>query len=145
MAIRRSGHWVGQLRVDVPDMRSLESAVRNDFDEMVQAIVTGEQLSFVIRGFEINMTGAVGNAANGLAVIVSDSAVLHTTSLTSGTIIKVPNGTPVEILSSTVNSEVIGNFSPNSTNYVSIDFSRAPDSNTQAPRAIRHPTNQTQT
>jgi hypothetical protein len=145
MAIRRSGHWVSQLRVDVPDMRALESAVRNDFDEMVQAVITGEQLSYVLRGFEINMTGAIGNAANGLAVIVSDSAVLHTTSMVSGSIFKVPAGTPVEILSSTVNTKVTGNFSPNSTNYVSIDFSRTPDASTQAPRAIWDPTNKIET
>jgi len=145
MAIRRALHVISQMRVDVSDIRAIESAVRNDFDEMIQAFVTGNQQSFVIRGFELNMTGAVGNAANGLAVVVSDSAILHTTSLTSGTIFKVSPGTPVEILSSTVNNKVIGNFSPNSTNYISVDFARAPDASTQAPRAIWDPTNKLET
>ena len=145
MAIRRSGHWFSQLRVDVPDMRSIESSIRSDFDEAVQSIVTGENLGFIIRGFELNMTGAVGNSANGLSVIVSDSAVLHTTSLVSGTIFKVAAGSPVEILSSTVNTKVLGNFSPNSTNYVSLDFKRAADATTQAPRAVWDPTNKLET
>jgi hypothetical protein len=145
MAIRRSGHWVSQLRVDVSDMRSIESAVRSDFDEAVEALVTGENLGYVIRGFELNMVGAVGNSANGLSVIVSDSAILHTTSLVSGTIFKVAAGTPVEILSSTINNKVIGSFAPSSTNYVSIDFNRAADASTQAPRAIWDPTNKIET
>lgn len=145
MAIRRSGNWVSQLRVDVPDMRSLESSIRNDFDELIEAVVTGENLGFVVRGFEISMSGAIGNSANGLAVVVSDSAVLHTTSLTAGTVFKVPAGTPVEILSSTVNTKVIGNFSPNSTNYISIDFARSADPSTSAPRALWDPTNKIET
>jgi hypothetical protein len=145
MAIRRSVAWISQLRVDVPDMRSMESAVRSDFDEMIESLVTGENLGYVVRGFEINMVGANGNSANGLSVVVADSAILHTTSLVSGTIFKVAAGTPVEILSSTVNTKVSGSFAPSSTNYVSIDFSRAADASTQAPRAIWDPTNKIET
>jgi hypothetical protein len=145
MAIKRTVSYPSQVRLDIPDMKSIESAVRNDFDEMVQSIFTGEAQSLIVRGFEINMVGAVGNTASGLSVIVSDSAVLHTTSTTSGTLYRVASGTPLEVLNSTTNTKVSGSFTPNSVNYVALDFSRAPDPTTAAPRALWDPTNKIET
>ena len=141
MAVRRRKNIVGQLRIDAPTLREFESAVSNDFDELVSAFITGENQTFVLRGFEISMAGAIGGAANGLAVIVSNSAILHGTSATSGTFFVVPTGTPVEVLNPTSNQSVQGSFAPGTDNYVSIDFEREVDNATSAPVALWDPTN----
>jgi len=141
MAVKRSGNWASQIRADVPDMRAIESSVRNDFDELLAALVLGDQNSLVIRGFEINMPGSIGNSANSLTMAVADSAFMHGNSVTSGTFFVVRPGQASEILNSTVNPRVVGSFSPNSNNYVSLDISRAVDDTTSAPRAVWDPVN----
>jgi hypothetical protein len=142
MANHRSGNWASQVRVDVPDVRALESAVRNDYDELLAALVLGDQNSLVIRGFEINMPGSIGNSANSLTMAVADSAFLHGASTTSGTFFVVRPGASAEVLNSTVNTNVVGSFAPNSNNYVALDLSRAVDDSTAAPRAVWDPVNQ---
>ena len=69
MAVQRRVNWISQQRVDVPDVRSIESAASNDFDQLIQAFVTGVSQGYVLRGFEISMTGAIGGAASGLNMI----------------------------------------------------------------------------
>ena len=59
MSVQRRVNWISQQRVDVPDMRSIESAVSNDFDQVIQAMVTGTSQGYIMRGFEINMVGAM--------------------------------------------------------------------------------------
>ena len=127
MAIKRRQNWLGQQRVDAPHLKSIESAVSNDFDELLSGLVTGEGKSYVVRGFKINMPGSIGSSANGLQMIVEDSAFLHGGSNESGTFYTIPTGTPTEILSSTTNDKVEGSFTPNTDNYVGIEFIREVD------------------
>lgn len=143
MAIKRSGNFVAQLRIDTTHMRSIESAARNDFDELLRALVTGQgaDQSYVIRGLTLNHVGAIGNSAKSLTVIVSDSAILHGASNTSGTFYITEPASPVEILDPIVNPNVTGAFAPNTLNYVSIDFVRQADTATAAPQAFWDPTN----
>jgi hypothetical protein len=127
MAVRRKQNFLNQQRLNVPDIKALESAASNDFDELLKGLVTGQNKSYFINGFEINMTGAIGSSATGLQVLVADSAVLHGTSSESGTFYTVPVGTPNEILNSNTNSRVTGSFVPGALNYVGLEYERVID------------------
>lgn len=141
MAVRRSQNWLNQQRVDVPYLRSIESAVRNDFDELLSAFAIGESQSYIIRGFAINMIGAIGSSANGLQMIVDDAALFHGTSNEAGTFFQVPAGTTNEIISSTTNPKVEGAFTPNTLNYIGIEFTRQIDEATSSQVFLWNPTN----
>ena len=130
MAVKRKQNWQGQQRVDTPHLKSIESAVSHDFDQLISGLVIGEDKSYVVRGLKINMPGSIGSSANGLQLLVEDSAFLHGASDESGTFYTIPTGTPAEILSSTTNERVQGSFTPNTDNYVGIEFVRAVDDTT---------------
>jgi hypothetical protein len=121
-------------------MRSLESAASSDFDELLKGFVTGSS-SHVLRGFEINMTGAIGGAATGLQMLVADGCVFHSSSNESGTFYLVPSGTSPEIMNSTINTKVSGAFTPNAVNYVGIEYERIVDDDTSDQVYIWDPTN----
>jgi len=144
MAVRRSQNWLNQQRVDVPNLRSIESAVRTDFDEMIGAFAIGEGKSYIIRGFDINMVGAVGSSANSLQMIVDGASLFHGASDLAGTFFQVPEGTVNEVLSSTTNTRVEGAFTPNALNYVGIEFTREVDNNTSSQIFLWNPTNRTE-
>lgn len=142
MAVKRSLNIVNQQRIDVPHLRALESAVRNDFDELLDAFVLGEDQSYILRGFEINMVGAVGASANGLQLVVEDSSIFHGKSSYSGTFLSVPSGTDNEILNSTVNEKVDGSFTPSALNYVGLELERSVDDSTLSQAYIWNPSTQ---
>ena len=110
MAVQRRINWISQQRVDVPDMRSVESAVSNDFDQLIQAFVTGTVQGYFVRGFNILMAGAIGGAANGLQLNVDPGALLHIAASASGTILMVPTGTSAQPLNAATNTNVSGGF-----------------------------------
>lgn len=130
MAIKRSQNFLNQQRIDVPHLRSIESAVRNDFDDLAKSLISGISNSYVIRGFEINMTGVIGSSATGLQVLVADSAILHTQSDEAGSFLLIPDTEPNQILSSTTNTKVEGSFTPGALNYIGIEFTREIDDST---------------
>lgn len=146
MSVKRSVNVVNQLRVDTNDLRSIESSVRNDFDELLKAFVTGQGVdqAYVLRGFEVSMSGAIGNTASSLTLVVADSAIMNGTATVGGTFFLVPSTQGPEILNSVVNSKVSGSFTPNTYNYISIDYTRTPASSTSAPRALWDPVNKTE-
>lgn len=141
MAVKRSSNFLNQQRIDVPHMRSIESAIRSDFDELISSYITGQQASYVIRGFELNMIGAIGASASGLQMIVDNSSLLHGKSTQSGTFFKVATGVPNQIINSTTNTAVQGSFTPSAINYIGIEFSRAVDNTTTAQVFLWNPTN----
>jgi len=145
MAVQRRVNWISQQRVDVPDVRSIESAASNDFDQLIQAFVTGTSQGYVLRGFEIAMTGAIGGAASGLNLIVDPGALMHISASQSGTIFMVPTGTANQQLNSATNTTVTGAFTPNAINYVGIDYSRYIDPTTDAQVYIWDPTTNSET
>lgn len=145
MSVRRQSNILSQSRLDVPQIRSIESAVANDFDELIKSLITGEAQSYVVRGFEINMTGAIGAAASGLQLLVADSAIIHGTSRESGTFFVVPSGTTPEILNSTINTKIDGAFTANSVNYVGIEYERVVDDTTADQVYFWNPTSNTET
>jgi len=127
MAIKRQANLLQQQRLDIPHLRAIESAVSNDFDALLRGWVTRVGFPYFIRGFRI--TYAVGGLAEALYVEVADSAIFHSTATESGTVLTVPAGTAAEILGPT-NSKVTGSFIAAATNFVALDYTRAPDSTT---------------
>lgn len=140
MAITRRVNWVSQGRVDTPDMRSMESAVSNDFDDLIKAFVTGTVRGYILRGFELSMAGAIGGASNALQMAVDPGAIFHINSSQSGTILLVPSGTSSQILNSAINTIVDGAFVPGAINYVGIEYERYLDSSTAAQIYLWNPT-----
>lgn len=145
MAVQRRVNFISQQRVDVPDIRSLESAASNDFDQLIQTMVTGTGQGYILRGFEILMAGAIGGAASGLQMLVDPGAVLHIASSQSGTFMLVPSGTAPEQLNSATNPKVLGAFAPSAVNYVGVEYTRFIDDTTAAQVFIWDPTAKNET
>lgn len=145
MGVKRRVNWISQQRVDVPDMRSLESAVSNDFDELIKSFVTGTSQGYLLRGFEISMAGAVGGAASGLQLIVDPGAVFHVSSSQSGTFYLVPVGSPAQQLNSATNTIIDGAFAPSAINYIGLEYERFIDDATSSQVYIWNPTTNNET
>ena len=145
MGVQRRVNWISQQRVDVPDMRSLESAVSNDFDQLIQSFVTGTSQGYIMRGFEISMAGAIGGAASGLQLIVDPGSVFHVSSSQSGTFYLVPVGTPTQQLNSATNTIIDGAFAPSAINYVGLEYERFIDDTTSSQVYIWNPTTNNET
>lgn len=139
MAVRRRQNWISQQRIDVPHIRSIESAASNDFDELIKGFVSPGGV--VLRGFELNMSGAIQGASAGLQLLVADGCIFHTSSNESGTFYVVPSSTAPEILNSTINNKVQGAFVPNAVNYVGIEYERVIDDATSDQVYVWDPTN----
>lgn len=145
MGVKRRVNWISQQRVDVPDMRALESAVSNDFDELIKSFVTGTTQGYILRGFEFSMAGAIGGAASGLQLIVDPGAVFHVSSSQSGTFYLVPSGTPVQQLNSATNTIIDGAFTPSAINYIGLEYERFIDDTTSSQVYIWNPTTNNET
>ncbi len=125
MAIKRRFTGYSGIRVDLPHLRSLESAVSADFDDVLRNMVTGLSSPYVLKGFEIKIPDAAINA-NSLQIAASGSAILHSTSAQNGTIFVVDAATPDDSLNSS-NPNVVGSFQNNAANYVSVELVRVSD------------------
>lgn len=140
MAVQRRVNWISQERIDLPALRSVESAASNDWDQGVQAIITNTTQGYIIRGFEISISNAIGGASNALQLEVDPGAVLHIAASQSGTVMMVPSGTQPQTLNSATNSNVTGSFASSSTNYIGLDYTRYLDPATNAQTYIWDPT-----
>jgi hypothetical protein len=136
MAILSTSNLLSEQRYDVSDARRIESAVRNDFDETVTSIFTNTTQGYIIRGFSLVTSGAIGSPANSLQLQVDPGAVLHINASVSGTIFQTPSGTPNEILNASINTAVVGSFAANSTNYIGLDYERFADPSTNVTKYI---------
>ena len=54
MSVLRRVNVLGQQRWEASDQRSVESAASNDFDGLVQSVLTGPSQGYVLRGFYLN-------------------------------------------------------------------------------------------
>ncbi len=145
MAIQRRTNALSQERIDLSTWRAVESAVSNDFDQTVQAIITGTTQGYFLRGFNIEIASAIGGPANGLQLSVDPGAILHINASQSGTIYMVPTGTPNQTLNSATNTIVTGAFTPNAINYIGLDYARNPDPTTDAQSYFWDPTSNSET
>lgn len=125
MAVLRQANFLGQQRVDVPHLRSIESAVAADFDLLAGKILGGDR-ALVVRGFEL--VGSSGQASL-LGINVAGGAVMHAQASEAGTVFAVEDSADVEILNNT-NPNVDGSFAPSQTNYVGLDLRRNADPTT---------------
>jgi hypothetical protein len=98
-----------------------------------------------MRGFNILMAGSIGGAASSLQLQVDPGALLHIDASQSGTVYQVPAGTSAQQLNAATNTNVTGAFSPNSVNYVSIDYIRFLDDATAAQVYLWDPTSNSET
>jgi len=129
MGVLRQFNWLGQERIDVPHLRSLESSIAADFDVLAgRAMAVSKPL--VVRGFTISTAGAVGAAANNLTVIVADSILMNVNATESGSFFWVPASRAPEVLNATTNPVVTGSFTANQTNFVGVDIIRSADATT---------------
>jgi hypothetical protein len=126
-------------------MRSVESAASNDFDQVIQAVLTGTGNGYIMRGFTISMAGAIGGAASGLQMTVDPGAILHVNSSQSGTFYLVPSGTAPQQLNSATNTIVDGAFAPSAVNYIGLEYERYIDDATSAQVYLWNPTTNNET
>lgn len=120
----------------MPQALQIESAASSDFDDLYNAVWTNGA-SFVIRGFEIDMTNALGSPAPSLEMVTANSAFLHTPPLAdsisqpgssvSGTQYICPVDDGPQILDPIANAIVQGAFTPSATNYIGLELVRAVD------------------
>jgi hypothetical protein len=128
MATIRQANLTGQMRLDAPHLRAIESGVAGDFDILAGRIIGGQK-ALIVSGFNVIMTGAVGSRASSLQVVTAGSLVIHQGASESGTLLWVPSTRATETLSST-NSRATGSFTANATNFVGIDYKRSVDDST---------------
>ena len=126
MAVERRLTPYSGFRLDIPHLRSMESAVSKDFDNLLRGLFTGLNKPYLIRGFNLVIPQAALPVTS-LQISVSDSAVLHSSATESGTILTVPAGTANETLDKAASSRVIGAFQNGVPNYVSLDYRRSTD------------------
>lgn len=128
MSVKRRFNPYSGFRWDIPHLRSIESSVSNDFDDVLRGLVTGLNRPLLVRGFNIQVPDAAVNATS-LKVTVADSVLLHSSATESGTILQVPAGTADEVLDP-ANSRVVGAFQNGVPNYVALDYRRITDAST---------------
>lgn len=121
----RTFNWLGQMRVDVPHLRAVESSVVATFDVLAGKLMAGSRAQ-VVKGFEV--IGSSG-MASALQISVAGAVLLHPMASENGSVFSVPPTRANEILSA-ANSRVRGNFTPSQVNYVGVDLLRSADSST---------------
>ena len=127
MAVGRQLNVKGQMRIDVPHLRLIESGVVYDFDTLAGGILAGK-LPYVVTGF-VPATWVGGSAASSLSLVTADSIFVNYQASENGSMLMVPADRAPEQLTIT-NSRVSGNFTVSQTNYISLDLTRTEDSTT---------------
>lgn len=128
MGVLRQLNVLGQMRLDVPHLRSMESAIAADFDLGFGRVMAGDA-ALIVRGFTISMNGAIGNLATNLQLVTAGGTLLHALASEAGTLFSVADDAPLETLSVT-NSRVVGGFTANTDNFIGIDLRRTADATT---------------
>lgn len=130
MSVIRQGSWLGQMRVDVPHLRAIDSSIAADFDLLAGKIQAGGQ-ALIVRGFEmVTASVALGTTLpSALQINPAGGVLVHPLASEAGSIFSVPDDAEVETLSAT-NSKVLGGFTANAVNYIGIDLRRQADAST---------------
>jgi hypothetical protein len=128
MSVLRQLNILGQQRLDVPHLRSVESSITADFDVMAGRMQAGSK-AVVIRGFTLANYSA-GTAASSIQLSTADGIVYNINASEAGTFLWVPSDRPIEVLNSITNARVDGSFTAGQVNYIGIDFRRDADDTT---------------
>jgi hypothetical protein len=125
MSVIRRFNFLGQARIDAPDLRSVDSAAAHDFDVLAGKIMTG-RAPIVVKGLTIATQNTFGFPPTNLILTTAGALVLHYGATEAGTMLEVPDSQPDEQLIST-NARVIGSFAAAANNYIGIDYTRVED------------------
>src|SRR5882672_6503029 len=98
MSVLRQLNVLGQMRVDVPHIRSIESSIAADFDVVVGRGIAGDR-ALVVRGFTLSNV-AVGTTASEVQLITADGIIYNVNASESGSFLWVPPDRAVEQLTS---------------------------------------------
>lgn len=126
--VERQQNWLGQQRVDVPHLRSLESSVAADFDVLAGQMLAGK-MALILKGFNIITTGAIGAPATNLKVRIADGLLMHYGASEAGSLFWAEANRADEQLIAT-NSKVTGSFTASQTNFIGLDLTRSADDST---------------
>lgn len=129
MSVLRQLNALGQMRLDVPMLRSLDLSVAGDFDLLAGNVIAGLQ-PLVVSGFNVLTANAVGSAATALKLNVQGGVLLHPLASESGSMFISASDRTTELLSFSSNPRVVGAFTAGTINFIGIDLKRAPDSTT---------------
>lgn len=127
MSVLRQFNFLGQERVDVPHLRSIESSIAADFDIVVGKGLAGDK-ALILQGFVMSNIN-VGTSAGDIQLSTASSIAYNINASESGSFIWIPSDRAVEVLNSS-NGRVSGSFTANSTNFIGIDFIRSADETT---------------
>ncbi|CAB4127327.1 hypothetical protein UFOVP75_141 [uncultured Caudovirales phage] len=131
MSTKRQLNTQGQMRIDVPHLRSIESSIAADIDLLAGKIMAGDA-ALVVRGFKVVAGGSgaiVGAQATSLNLDAAGGVLMHPLAGEAGTIFSVDPTNPLDLLSVS-NDNVQGSFVPNAMNFVGVDLIRTADANT---------------
>jgi hypothetical protein len=128
MSVLRQLNILGQMRLDVPHIRSIESSIAADFDVVAGRVQAGEK-AVVIRGFGLANFDA-GTAANSVQLSTADGILYNMNASEAGTFLWVSADRDVETLNSATNARVSGSFTAGQVNYIGLDLTRSADSTT---------------
>jgi hypothetical protein len=128
MASIRRLNALGQMRVDVPHLRMIESGVAHDFDVLAGKMMAGER-PLVISGLTVLTTGMIGAAATNLNVAVAGALILHYGATDNGTIFEISSDQAQEQLEPG-NARLVGSWVASAVNYVGLDLQMSADATT---------------
>lgn len=128
MASIRRLNALGQMRVDVPHLRMIESGVAHDFDVLAGKMMAGER-PLVISGLTISSSGMIGAVATNLRVSVAGALMLHYGATDNGTIFEISSDQAQEQLEPG-NSRLVGSWVASAVNYVGLDLQMSADATT---------------
>jgi hypothetical protein len=127
MAINRRVNWLGQQRVDLPFLKSIESGVSYDLD-VIGYMLAGES-PYIVKGFEL-LGITIGMEAVEINIKTAGSLLIHPLASENGSMFAVPSNRATEVLNPSTNTRMSGSCQPSSTNYIGIDLTRQADTTT---------------
>jgi hypothetical protein len=122
MSNKQSVNFLPNQRIDVPDLKSMDSSVIYDFATLLRCFQDGTP--YILRGFTIPFQAS----KTALALNTADS-IIWAPDQAAGSFLKVDAGEAPQALTS-ANSKVVGSFADGALNFVSIRFNRAADAST---------------
>lgn len=127
MSVLERPRITSQQLLTVPIIRSIDAFTAADFQALYANLLTGITSPYIVAGLTINITGSsFSTAASNLTIATANSLILATTSQQVGSLLPI-SGTSADSLNSALNSKIVGSFSANATNYISIDLIREAD------------------
>lgn len=128
MSVIRQNYFLGQERLDVPQLRSTDASVAGDFDVLAGQIISGKE-PLVVSGFQVITSNTMGIDASSVQIVTANSLAMHFLASENGTIFNVPADRPIETLNAS-NPRLSGAFTANTVNFVGFDLRRSADAST---------------